>query len=155
MKTQNYISKQMTIILFIFFPLLAGMSSCKKDKTLEVDITKFEWVLQEINTWSETYKPEKKEYFRENAFVLNFDTDTTFSLNTSVNYAGGKYKMETKGKILIVAYGESSSVGVADTKEQELNQNLINVFKEVTEYKVVGKTLVFKGRKGEIEFKKK
>lgn len=64
-------------------------------------------------------------------------------------------KWKQKGKILIVAYGESSSVGVADTKEQELNQNLINVFKEVTEYKVVGKTLVFKGRKGEIEFKKK
>lgn len=145
----------MTVILLTFFPLLTGMSSCKKDKTLDLDITKFEWVLQEVNTGNETFMPEKKEYFTENAFVLKFETDTSFSLNTSINYAGGKYKIETKGEILIAAYGESTSVGAVNTKEQELNQNLIDVFKEVTEYKVVGKILVFKGAKGEVEFKKK
>jgi hypothetical protein len=71
-----------------------------------------------------------------------------------VNYAGGKYKIITKGNIKVYTYDESTKVGVANAKELELNQNLIDVFKEVTEYKVVGKTLVFKGVIGEVEFKK-
>lgn len=155
MELQNYNSKRMTVILLTLLSLLMSMSSCKKDKTFDIDITRFEWVLQEVDIGNEAFKYEKKKYFRENAFVLKFDTDTTFTLNTSVNYAGGKYKIETKGQVLIVSYSENTQVGAVDTKELELNQNLINTFKEVTEYKVIGKTLMFKSTAGQVEFKKK
>lgn len=154
MKAQkDFIVRQLTLILLILFPLITVMTSCKKDKTLDIDITKFEWKLQEIRTGGKTLKPERKDYFRENPFILKFDSDTTFSLNTSVNFAKGKYQIESKGEILIFTYGESTCVGTVDTKEQELNQNLLYVFKEVKKYIVVGETLLFKGTKGEVEFK--
>ena len=144
----------MSLLLFILFPLMTGMSSCKKDKTLDIDITKFSWTLKEVRTIDKTLKPEKKEYFREEAFILKFDTDTTFILNTSVNFAGGKYLITQKGKITIVVYGESTQVGAVDINEKELNENLLTVFSYVDEYKVAGKTLTFKGEKGEVEFKR-
>lgn len=143
------------LLFLLIIPIMGGMSSCKKDKTLDLDIAEFSWELKEVRTNSNTFKTVKrKNHFIEDAFVLKFATDSIFSLNTSVNYAGGKCKIITKGNIKVYTYDESTKVGVANAKELELNQNLIEVFKEVTEYKVVGKKLVFKGVKGEVEFKK-
>ena len=145
--------KLITLTLFLM-SLITGMSSCKKDQTLDLDITKFTWKLKEVRTSGNTFKAEEKEYFRETAFVLIFNTDSIFSLNTSVNFAGGKYEIATKGEIKIYSYRESTKVGTLDTKDLELNTNLLIVFKGVTEYEVIGETLIFKGDKGEVEFKK-
>ena len=49
-----------------------------------------------------TLKPERKDYFRENPFILKFDSDTTFSLNTSVNFAKGNIRLKAR-EILVLS----------------------------------------------------
>jgi hypothetical protein len=71
---------RLKILLLLLFPIMAGMSSCQKDKTLDLDISEFSWELKEVRTNSNTFKTEKrKNHFIEEAFVLKFDTDSTFS----------------------------------------------------------------------------
>jgi len=40
---------QKSLLFLIFFPLMTGMSSCKKDQTLDIDITAYQWELKSIN----------------------------------------------------------------------------------------------------------
>lgn len=151
-KRKNHLEKQL-VLFFIIFAIIASCS-CRKDTIDEIDITKWTWKLKSVTTNNETFKPQKNEYFRDNAYILDFENDSTFLLNTSVNYAGGIYKIVNKGVINIFSFNEFTKVGTVDNSEKELNNNLLAVFREVTTYEVLGNILTFKGSKGEVEFKK-
>lgn len=138
--------------LIIFLLLLAGMSSC--NKTANIDITSYSWELKSFKTKGETFKPTKREHLFQQAYILEFDNDTAFTFNTSVNHAMGKYIISQRGKIEIINYREISRAGAADPNEQKFNKSLAEVFNEATFYIVKGRTLTFKGSKGEVNFKK-
>lgn len=141
-----------------FFALLIGLislSSCKKDTTSDTDITAFSWKLISVSSNAGAFEPENRDYHREDAFILSFENDSMFTLNTSVNHAGGKYFIPEKGEINVVIYHEFTEVYPTDADEISLNENLITVFGEVSSYTIKGRTLTFKGAKGEVVFKKK
>jgi heat shock protein HslJ len=137
--------------LVIIIPLILIMISCRKDRTQEIDITKYKWELQSVTaTGSAQEIPEEKKK-RENSYILSFQNDSFFSLALSANSAGGHYIIKTKGNITVNSFGAMTEV-CCDT---EFDNKLLNVIKEVTTYTVGGSTLTFKGAKGEVEFKKK
>lgn len=150
MKTQNYISKQMTVILLTLFPLLTGMSSCKKDKTLELDITKSQWELILITQNGVEHKKPKEEFQNPDAYILSFESDSTFWLNFSVNTGYGKYGISSNGNIVIDSYDNITRAAMSD-----FDKKLLSEFRIMTSYTVKGKTLTFKGNNSEVEFKKK
>ena len=151
MKTKETIFKtQITLLLYIIFPLITGMSSCQKDKTLDINITEFEWELNSITDDGNKVKRPSGDFHRDDAYILRF-SDSTFVLNTTVNSAGGHYKIITKGEINILSYGVMTMVCC----ETDFDEKMISVFKGMTSYTVKGKTLTFKGDNSEVEFKKK
>ena len=92
----RFIKGQMTVLLLMLFPLLTGLAGCQKDKTHELDITKFHWELNSITKNGEKHEKPNEDFHRSNAYILWFSSASTFMLNTSVNYAGGYYKIESK-----------------------------------------------------------
>jgi hypothetical protein len=139
-------------LLLVIIPMIT--ISCKKDLTDTTDITAWEWKVKSVTTNGKTFKPKKKDYLRNDAYILVFENDMTFKLNTSVNMAGGNYLIVEKGKVSISTYEEYTEVVTTDNKEVELNKNLLTVFNEVTTYEVLGDILIFKGTKGEVKLKK-
>ena len=79
-----------------------------------------------------------------------FENDSIFQFNTGNNKAGGKYIITSKGNIKITNYGTITLVA-----ETDFGFQLIEILNESTTYEVLGKILIFKGYKGEVEFKKK
>jgi hypothetical protein len=81
---------------------------CKKDVTDSTDIRTLDWTLKAVTTNVARYKPKNVDYSRENAYNLIFETDSTFSLNTSVNYAGGNFTIPKNGEVSIYFYEEAT-----------------------------------------------
>lgn len=148
MKTPKSIFQKQIFLYMVIVIII--MISCKKDLTDSTDITESCWKLKSISTNSEKYKAAKEETSRENAYLLIFSNDSIFSLNLSVNYANGGYKIVSNGSIIIYTYQVSSEICC----ESDFDNKLLETFSLATSYKVINNTLTFKGEKGEIEFKK-
>ncbi|MBI4649061.1 MAG: hypothetical protein HY738_21345 [Bacteroidia bacterium] len=148
---KRILQKQIALSLII---TLIALVSCRKDLTDTINITEFKWMLKSINIDNEILKPENKDYLRDDAYNLIFESDTNFIFNTSVNIAGGTFNITEKGKISIFLYEEFTEVGTNDNEEKKLNENLILIFSTVTNYKVLGNTLSFKGENSEVKLKK-
>ena len=157
MKLIQHLFQKPFIIFFLTLPLLAV--GCKKDITEKIDITEYEWELQHVDANNGgKLSVQNKDYLRDDAYVLNFNTDSTFSLYTSVNVAKGNYEIPQQGDISVHSYTAITEVGTTDEDVKKLNKNLIRVFNAVTSYEVFGglnKTLVFDGPKGKVKFEKK
>jgi hypothetical protein len=151
MKPGNIFKTQMSLLLFIVFPLITGMCSCNKDLTYDIDITEFQWELQIIYNNEIKHEKPSGDFHRDNAYVLWFSSDSTFMLNTSANYAGGKYRIISKGSIEIINYG----IMTLACCETDFDEKMIDVFKKMTSYTVKGNTLNFKGDNSEVEFKQR
>ena len=134
--------------LSVLIPLLA--TGCKKDVTNSIDITVFNWGLKSITTNGENEKKPNEDFSNPNAYILTFKNDSTFKLDLSTNIGGGEYKIKSNGEIIIESYSNFTEIAQSD-----FDDKLIEVFNEVTSYKVLGKSLTFKGSKGVVEFKKK
>ncbi|MDD2687929.1 MAG: META domain-containing protein [Bacteroidales bacterium] len=151
MKTQEkFFKKQMTALLLIIFPLITGISSCQKDKTLELDITKSKWELKSVIVNSNKHKKPNGNFHHPEAYILIFENDTTFWLHLSSNSSGGKYRIPTKGSITIETYSNLTEMGMT-----EFDELVLDVFIKMTSYTVEGNTLICKGSNSEVEFKKK
>lgn len=151
MKTKETIFRtQMALLLFIIFPLITGMSSCQKDKTLDIDVTKFEWELISITQNDVEHKKPKEEFQNPDAYILRFESDSTFWLNFSINTGYGKYRISTNGNIVIDTFDNITRAAMSD-----FDKKLLSEFRIVTSYTVKGKTLTFKGNNSEVEFKKR
>ena len=143
---------QIGIIIIAIFPLITF--SCKEKEIYNIDITEFQWKLVAINFDGKELTASKDEYFREDAFLLVFTSDSTFSLNTSVNYAQGKYSIDQNGIISISNYHEFTEVAVVDTNEKELNSCLIKSINMVEEYMTTENSLILEGECLDIKFNK-
>ena len=135
--------KRISIYLMLI-PLLA--LSCNKDKTDTLDIKKYKWKLISITINSETSKPKEEK----SRYVLEFLTDSTFSLNLSINSGGGKYKILKKGEIIINIWG-STKICCDNDFDKKVN----STFPQVITYTVIGNNLIFKINNDKIEFKRK
>jgi hypothetical protein len=141
-------------ILTISF-ILSGLffQSCNTESELDLDIISEKWNLISIENNGSVIEKENKDYFRDNAYVLIFDTDSTFSLNTSANYAGGKYIISDLSKISIFSYHEFTEVATLDENEQLLTDKLIQEIPKVYEYKIQNEKLTLITDNGNITFK--
>jgi len=148
---KNQFSSKVRIILFFTVPVFM-LFSCRKNLTNEIDIKSLNWNLISISH-NGSVKTENKDYFRENAYVLVFYTDTTFGFNTSVNFAGGSYISSGIGDIIISSFEEITKVGTTNDKEKELTEKLLEAMPLVERYDVLGKRLYLYTSEGEIKFK--
>jgi len=152
MKTkENKIKKQMTMLLLIMLPLITGIYSCQKDKTLDLDITKLEWELKSITINSNKTDAPTGNFHKPDAYILKFESDNLFSLPTNTNSMWVKYEIPSKGQIII--YGTSGSQ-VTEAEHTEFNDSLRSTLEQTNTYTVEGKTLTFKGDNRDIKFKK-
>jgi len=144
------------ILFIIILPLMALNYQKEEDGTNEnaKDITNWKWELKSVTSGNKILTPQEKEYFADNAYILEFTSDSTFWLNTSINLAGGSYIIVKEGVISISNYHEFTAVGTTDDYERELNDSLINIFNKVTTYQVLDNTLTFKDKTGEVAFDK-
>lgn len=135
--------------------LLTGLcfQSCDKESEFDLDILDEEWILVSVENDGSVIEKENKDYFRDNAYVLFFDSDTTFSLNTGVNYAGGKYRISELQKMTISSYHEFTEVATTDEHEQQLTDKLILILPEVYGYEILNEKLTLNANNGKIIFK--
>lgn len=149
MKTkEKFLKIQMSLLLFAFFSLMTGMSSCQKDKTSDLDITKSQWELMSITQDAKEHKKLEEEFQNPDAYVIRFESDSTFLLNFSINNGNGSYRIFTNGDITIDSYDNITRAAVSDFDEK-----LLSVFRTVSSYTVKGKTLTFTGVNSEVKFK--
>ena len=139
-----------TLIILISLIGIAAFSSCKKDKTLDTDITDYEWELKSVTIDGNKDKRPNENFHHPKAYVLIFENDTMFWLHLSSNSSGGKYTIPTKGIVEIDTYSNLTEIAMTD-----FDNKLMSVFNEMTAYTVKGKTLTFKGNNNEVEFRKK
>lgn len=137
-------------LLLLLLPLF--FTGCRQDVTATTHLLGSEWHLMRVTTGGKIYKPEEDGYLREEAYVLTFNTDSTFTLRTSVNTAGGNYTNAGQGDISVHSYDEFTEVAVTDPEEKRLNEVLLKVVEAVTSYSVLGRTLVLNGSEGEAKF---
>lgn len=138
------------MFLLIFFPAILCNGCKKEDLTDTIDITQFSWKLKKISVDGNKIKVKEDDYFNNEAYILVFENDSIFRLNTSVNLAKGSYQITTKGDISIFNYQEYTEVGV----QNDIDDKLLQVTSKITSYKVLENILLLKGDNCEIELKK-
>lgn len=141
---------QIVVSFLILFPLMTGMSSCQKDKTLDMDITKFDWELKSIRQDGRTHKATKEDSNKPDSYILRFESDSIFQLDFSINTGKGEFEINSKGNIIIMSYTNTTRAAMTS-----FDDKLLSVFKKMTSYTVKGKTLIFDGNDSKVEFKKK
>ncbi len=114
------------------------------------------WKVESIVIGNERKSVPSDNIFREDAYVLTFENDSIFYLPTSVNAAGGKYKIVSDdGNIIINEYHEWTKVGTILEDQQKFNDQLLSVFNGVMSYSYTGNKLILKGEQNkEIVFVK-
>jgi hypothetical protein len=138
------------MFLLIFFPAILSNGCKKEDITDTIDITQFSWKLKKISVDGNKIKVKEDDYFNNEAYILVFENDSIFRLNSSVNLAKGSYQITTKGYINVLNYQEITKVG----GQNEIDDKLLQVTSKITSYKVLENILLLKGDNCEIELKK-
>ncbi len=120
-------------------------NSCEKpeDLTATTDITKFSWNLKLL-------KEGHKNIKLEDIYLLELLNDSLFNLNLSVNGAGGKYKILSKGEVIIYNFQPFTEICC----ENDFDKKLITILPTITTYQVLNNTLIFKGDNVKVEFEK-
>lgn len=144
----NTVMKRITLALlsicFVFF------SGCKKELTDSMDITQSEWTMDCIAFGKDKTKVKCKDCKSDNAYILKFENDTMFRLNTSVNGALGRYEIESPGDFRVTHYGEATSVGGGNDMDEKILKNL----PLAKSYSVYKNSLVIKTDNCEMTFNK-
>ncbi len=131
------------ILLTICFPLFLG-GSCKKESNPNTNIFNSKWELEYIKIGNEKIEPSID-------YILEFMNDNSFSMNLSVNTAGGTYTMEEENKITILDYSTLTEVCC----ESDFDDQLLNSFKKVETYNIDGKSLTFSSEDLYLQFKQR
>jgi heat shock protein HslJ len=122
--------------------LLLLINGCKKDVTDETDITEYAWELTSVETNGETIYPDS-------VHILEFQNDTLFYLNLSVNGGGGNYNIPSPGNINISSFNAFTDVCCDDTAADSA---LLDAMPAVTAYRVQDDVLILQGDAGDVEF---
>ena len=118
------------------------------NRACDVDITNYEWELKYVETGGEKCNNTKGK----SAYVLQFNLDTVFGMNTPSNLAGGFYEIEECGDIIVHTYHNLTEAGEFP-EDVPLNTALYETFGAVTEYTLQGKKLTFSGSRGTVVFR--
>jgi hypothetical protein len=155
-KITHIVKKPWVAFLGVCFLIYSLNTACKKEeeKTNDIDITKWKWELRSVISGNKNLSPQKKDYMRHDAYLLEFISDSTFQMSTSVNFALGSYHIIKHGVISISNYHELTEVGTSDDYERELNDSLVSVFNKITSYEWVNNKLTFKAEDCKIIFDK-
>jgi len=144
--------KTIQLILLLFLSLFL-MNSCKKEQT-GTDFLQKEWKVKSVTNGSK-YSVPSGEMFREEAYILKFVSDSAFIMNTSVNYAGGKYQIVSEGHIVISHYGEWTEVA-ASSHQRNFDEQLVLAFNGTMTYSYTKNKLIFRGEQNrEVVFEKR
>ena len=138
------------MFLLILFPTIFCSGCKKEDLTDTTNITEFSWKLKSIKIKGNKSKVKEDTYFNDKAYILVFENDSIFKLNTSVNLAIGNFEIINIGIINISNYQESTEVGGKNEIDDKLLQNI----PLITSYQVLSNYLFFKGNDIKIEFEK-
>ena len=124
----------------LIFTILFGLTmwSCKKED-INIDITSNNWEVVKIKKQGESTYTKTKE-----SYILEFTSDTTYTLKLDVNNCGGHYEIVNNGNINISTMGCTKICCDSDFAE-----DLIHLFPKMTEYYGKGNELIFEGQ-GEI-----
>jgi len=140
--------------LLFFMIVTITLLSCNKEKlTNDSDITQSTWKLKCISVGNEKFKDELKkgDHKRPAPYVLAFESDSTFVLDTSMNNSAGMFSIPEKGKIEIKVYGSRTEVG----GENDFDEKMLKYFSTVTDYELITRNkLRFYGEGCELEFVK-
>lgn len=142
-----------TNLLFLLFAAITLLACNKEKLTNDTDITQSSWKLKCIAVGKEKYKDElkKDDYHRPAPYVLAFESDSTFVLDTSKNHARGFFSIPEKGKIEIKFYGSRTEVG----GENDFDEKMLRYFSTVTDYELITRNkLKFYAEGCELEFVK-
>ena len=124
----------------IIFPLLVLLLSCEKED-INIDIKSNKWVVLKMKSQGEFTFTEAGENY-----VLEFESDTTYTLRLDVNTCFGYYEIINNGNIKIGLMGCTEVCCDSDFAE-----DLSQLFPKMTEYYGKGNNLIFEGE-GEIVF---
>jgi len=134
---------QLTIVILLLLFLSSG---CKKSVDNN-DFLQKEWKVQSVAIENKRTKiPSENDFLREEAYILKFINDSCFTLNTNVNYAGGKYQIVSKGRIVIHDYHEWTKVGTSE-QQKIVNEQLLSAFNGNMSMHYSQNKLIFKGEK--------
>jgi len=129
------------LTLSLIFTILI---SCKKDTTATTDITTYEWSMISFSDGK-----KKRITKKDHQYHLSFSNDSTFFMPTSVNGAGGKYDIDSKGAITLT-YSTITEVCC----ENDTDERLLKLLPKITSYKVLGEILYFENNTEYIKFKR-
>ncbi len=141
--------KQKCSLTFLTILLSVILIGCTKENVSEIDISLHSWKLNSVTKDNISLVPDMDDFAVE-AYLLEFNSDSTFHMSTSVNYAGGKYSIETLGKIKVHNYHPFTEICC----ETEFDDALLAAFAQVSSYETTGNRLIFKGIDLEIDFGK-
>ena len=114
--------------------------SCKKED-INIDIESNKWVVVKMKSQGESTYTKARE-----SYVLEFISDTTYTLKLDVNNCFGHYEILNSGNIMISPMGCTKICCDSDFAE-----DLSQLFPKMTEYYGKGDELIFEGQ-GEIIF---
>jgi len=140
------------LLSIVLLVLILSYGCAKKDLTDSIDITQKSWVLNKIIVDGEKFKANDFDCFNNEAYILYFENDSVFELNTSINVAGGVFYIQNRGTIEISDYHEYTEAG---GHHNEIDENLLNKMLTVNSYKVIGEDLYLEGDDIEIVFSEK
>lgn len=126
-------------IVLIFF--IISVFACEKDKTDSEDIAENKWKLEYIKTDGIKESPD-------DTYVLEFINDSIFYMDLSVNHAGGKYNIPSKGILEITSYGAMTEVCC----ENDFDNKLIEKLPLSESYTVTQNELMINGNDLEMKF---
>jgi len=120
------------ISITIYLLIIIGCSN--SDSQVVDDITKFQWKLVSIELEDETIILSERSYAKDLSYILSFTENSTFSLDTSVNAAMGKYSINSN-LLSFIDYKELSEAGTNDPEQLKIDELLLQRLMNITEFK--------------------
>jgi hypothetical protein len=137
-------------LLTPLFALLICITNCKK-MTDSIDITKSDWTLDCIEVGRDKQKVRCKDCKNDLAYILTFENDTLFRMNTSVNHARGRYTIPESGILDVSGYGEISEACCTNA----LDDLILEKMNTVSSYVAYNNKIVLHGDNCEMTFLKR
>lgn len=127
-------------LIFIISLICLVILSCKKED-INIDMKSNKWVVIKMKSQGESTYTKASE-----SYVLEFTSDTTYTLKLDVNICFGHYEIMNSGNIIISPMGCTKICCDSDFAE-----DLSQLLPKMTEYYGKGDELIFEGQ-GEIVF---
>ena len=145
-----------SLFTIFLFSLLFLLSNCDKPAENE-SFLQMEWKIQSIvdENGQMVVPSDQTHHHRKDAYILRFCSDSCFFLATSVNEAGGNYKIVSEKRIMINKYQEWTKVYNVLEHQRNFDERLISIFHGLMFYSYTRNKLILRGEQNkEIVFVK-